>query len=109
MLFDKFLFPLPSSILMASISAINLVSAVIAGISESKGNNMPYSKFWKTNSDQKSGKESVLLSNRIGMLILYTPALLASAISLWVYPNPDFRFLLVNSALALHFFKRDFE
>ncbi|XP_026424782.1 steroid 5-alpha-reductase DET2-like [Papaver somniferum] len=109
MVFDKILFPLPSSIFMASICSITLVSSFIAGISESKGNNLPYSKLGNTNSGQKSKKESIFLSNRIGMLIVYTPALLASAISFWVYPNHDFRFLLVTSALALHFFKRDFE
>ncbi|RZC77840.1 hypothetical protein C5167_002048 [Papaver somniferum] len=107
MVFDKLLFPLPSSVFMAC--SITLVSSFIAGISESKGNNLPYSKFGNTNSGQKSKKESVFLSGRIGMLIVYTPALLASAISFWVYPNHDFRFLLVNSALALHFFKRDLE
>ncbi|KAI3991314.1 hypothetical protein MKX01_034633 [Papaver californicum] len=87
MLFDKFLFPLPSSIFLGSICSISLLYPVIGGISESKGNNLPYSKFGNTNCGQKSKIESILLSSRIGMLIVYTPALLASAISFWVYPN----------------------
>ncbi|THG22138.1 hypothetical protein TEA_020854 [Camellia sinensis var. sinensis] len=49
------------------------------------------------------------LSTKTGMLIAYTPALLASAASFVIFPNEGFRFLLVNSALSIHFFKRLFE
>ncbi|KAK6933636.1 3-oxo-5-alpha-steroid 4-dehydrogenase, C-terminal [Dillenia turbinata] len=43
------------------------------------------------------------------MLILYTPAFLAGVASFALFPNEGLRFLLLSSALTIHFFKRDFE
>lgn len=109
-LFDKFLFPPPPSIFITTMSVISFVSLANSGLSELRGKHLGYSKFWNADSNNKPvKKESTKLSSRTGMLLLYTPAFLAGAISFWLCPNHDFRFLLVNSAVTFHFFKRVFE
>ncbi|KAI3863761.1 hypothetical protein MKW98_031353 [Papaver atlanticum] len=87
-------------------SVISLIALANLGFSELRGKHLHYSKFWNVGSDSKAVK----LSSRTGMLILYTPAFLAGAVSLWLcFDTHDLRFLLVSSALAFHFFKRDIE
>ncbi|KAK4836154.1 hypothetical protein QYF36_019286 [Acer negundo] len=46
---------------------------------------------------------------RFGMLFIYTPSFLAGLASFWLFPHHNFRFLLLVSALTIHFFKRIFE
>ncbi|MCL7048424.1 hypothetical protein MKW94_025059 [Papaver nudicaule] len=111
-LFDKFLFPPPPSIFITTMSVISLVSLANSGLSELKGKHLQYSKFWNADNGKNKAavkKESTKLSSRTGMLLLYTPAFLAGVFSFWLFPNHDFRFLLVNSAVTFHFFKRVFE
>ncbi|KAK1576196.1 hypothetical protein Q3G72_011767 [Acer saccharum] len=43
---------------------------------------------------------------RFGMLFMYTPSFLAGLASFWLFPHHNFRFLLLISALTIHFFKR---
>ncbi|KAI3893882.1 hypothetical protein MKX03_025214 [Papaver bracteatum] len=98
-LFDNnFLFPPPPSIYMSTMSVITLIALANLGFSELRGKHLHYSKFWNVG------------TCRTGMLILYTPAFLAGTASLWLcFDTHDLRFLLVSSALAFHFFKRDIE
>ncbi|KAJ0101459.1 hypothetical protein Patl1_05819 [Pistacia atlantica] len=96
----------PPSFLITAMSVLSLVSLVFLGCSEIMGKHLKYSKFWNVNN---SGKSQVKLSSRTGMLIFYTPAVLAGLASFWIFPHQGFRFLLLTSALTFHFFKRDFE
>ncbi|KAL7185006.1 hypothetical protein ACSBR2_027030 [Camellia fascicularis] len=121
----RFIYPPPPSLFVTAMSVISAASLANAGISEIKGKHMQYSKFWNNNNNnnnnnnigsnnsQKSPSSSsakrAKLSTKTGMLIAYTPALLASVASFGIFPNEGFRFLLVNSALTIHFFKRFFE
>ncbi|KAF8090201.1 hypothetical protein N665_0483s0039 [Sinapis alba] len=76
--------------------------------SEVRGNNLKYSKFNnRSSSSQKDRFGSI--SSRTGMLCLYTPSFLAASASFFLSPSEDLRFLLLKSALSLHFFKRIFE
>ncbi|KAK9283325.1 hypothetical protein L1049_011564 [Liquidambar formosana] len=61
-----------------------------------------------SNSNKPTSKQ-VKLSGRTGMLILYTPSFVAAAASFCLFPHGCFRFMLLNSALTIHFFKRIFE
>ncbi|KAI3979884.1 hypothetical protein MKX01_042538 [Papaver californicum] len=89
-------------------SVISLIALANFGFSEFKGKHLNYSKFWNAGNNSKTVK--VVLSSRTGMLILYAPACIASAISFWLCFNSHYlRFLLVSSALAFHFFKRVIE
>ncbi|PON82542.1 3-oxo-5-alpha-steroid 4-dehydrogenase, C-terminal [Trema orientale] len=116
-LFLKLVFPPPPSLFLNTLSVINLPSFAIGGFSEFRGNNMPYSKFLNsvTNNFQKQSfnkEKKTEAPSRLGMLICYTPAFLASVAFFLLFPQEsynDIRMLLLNSALALHFFKRIFE
>ncbi|CAH8387729.1 unnamed protein product [Eruca vesicaria subsp. sativa] len=113
----SFVYPPPPSILLNTMSVVGLVSLAKVGWSEVRGNHLKYSKFNNNKSSssssspppqpQKHGLGS--FSSRTGMLLLYTPAFLAAASSFFLVPSDDLRFLLLKSALALHFFKRIFE
>lgn len=70
---------------------------------------MQYSKFWNANGAKSSPLAGIKLSGKLGMSILYAPAFVAALASFVVYPVQDERFLLICSALAIHFFKRIFE
>ncbi|KAL5568705.1 hypothetical protein UlMin_025280 [Ulmus minor] len=104
----KFVFPLPPSLFINSLSLINLPISVSNGLSEVRGKNLKYSKFWE-NSTKSSKKEQKWFSSRKGMLICYTPAFLASLGMFFIFPHGDVGMLLVSLALAFHFFKRLFE
>nr|XP_004292045.2 PREDICTED: very-long-chain enoyl-CoA reductase-like [Fragaria vesca subsp. vesca] len=102
-----FVFPPPASVFITAMSAISFTLAS-AGISEMRGKNMQYSKFWK-NSNQPDSQKSkqIYISGRRGMQIAYTPAFLASLTSLVLFPHNDgIRYLLLSSALTIHFLKR---
>ncbi|RZC90931.1 hypothetical protein C5167_028763 [Papaver somniferum] len=106
--YDKFLFPPPQSIFMTFMSIFSLVISTNGGLSEMKGANVQYSKFRDATCSRQI-KESKF-STRICMLTMYTPSLVASIVSFfWLLPSHDTRFILVNSALTLHFLKRIFE
>ncbi|KFK25833.1 hypothetical protein AALP_AA8G168100 [Arabis alpina] len=108
----SFLYPPPPSILLNSMSVVGLAALAKIGWSEIKGNHLKYSKFNNASSSPQTQpqKQSFgTISSRTGMLWLYTPAFLAASASFFVLPSDDLRFLLVKSALALHFFKRVLE
>ncbi|KAA8534613.1 hypothetical protein F0562_032128 [Nyssa sinensis] len=105
---QSFVYQQPSSLVMIYIPVITLLSLAYLGLSEIIGKHLQYSKFWNVNS-QKSSAKQIKLSSTTGMLILYTPAFLAGVASFCIYPDGGTRFLLVESALTIHFFKRVFE
>ncbi|KAH7536859.1 hypothetical protein FEM48_Zijuj03G0030900 [Ziziphus jujuba var. spinosa] len=109
MLLQWFIFPPPPSVFIKAMSVISLTSIAILGFSEMRGKHLNYSKFWNSNSQNSTSKRQIKLSGRAGMLLLYTPAFLAAFISLLLLPHHHIRFVLLNSALTLHFFKRIFE
>ncbi|WOK99481.1 3-oxo-5-alpha-steroid 4-dehydrogenase 2 [Canna indica] len=104
-----FLYP-PSSAFITAMSVIHLISLAFIGISEVGGRHLQYSKFWNANKALGAAAKQIRISSRAGMLLLYTPALAAAAAAFCV-PGAvtGERSLLVALALALHFFKRDFE
>ncbi|KAL5720737.1 hypothetical protein ACHQM5_013377 [Ranunculus cassubicifolius] len=102
----NFLFPPPPSIFITAMSVITFASLANAGYSEFKGKHLQYSKFKNTGSQKK---KEIKISSRSGMLIAYTPAFLAGVLGFLIYPDHGFRFMLVDSALTIHFFKRVFE
>ncbi|KAJ4882721.1 3-oxo-5-alpha-steroid 4-dehydrogenase family protein [Raphanus sativus] len=113
----SFVYPPPPSILLNTMSVVGLVSLAKVGWSEVRGIHLKYSKFNnnKASSSPSSSPQQPQkpplgsFSSRTGMLLLYTPAFLAAAASFFLVPSDDLRFLLLKSALALHFFKRIFE
>jgi len=106
-LLERFIFPPPASLFITGMSAIGL-SLAVNGIAEVRGKHLQYSKFWNVNSP-KHGRKQIELSSRTGMLFLYTPAFLAGLASFALFRHQDVRFLLLQAALTLHFFKRVFE
>jgi hypothetical protein len=104
----RFIFPPPPSSFITAMSVICLISSANLGFSEVRGENLQYSKFWNVNL-RKSGRKQIKLSSRTGMLVAYTPAFLAGLASLVFFTHQNARFLLLASALTLHFFKRIFE
>ncbi|EYU33152.1 hypothetical protein ABFS82_06G150800 [Erythranthe guttata] len=90
--------------------AVTLLWLLFLCTTEIIGNHLQYSKFWNSTSSNKS-KLQIMLSSKIGMLILYTPALLAAASSFALLPNGGggIRFPMLKSALTIHFLKRDLE
>ncbi|KAG2273830.1 hypothetical protein Bca52824_056385 [Brassica carinata] len=110
----SFVYPPPPSILLNTMSVVGLVSLAKVGWSEVRGIHLKYSKFNNNKTSSSSSPQPQKhplgsFSSRTGMLLLYTPAFLAAASSFFVLPSDDLRFLLLKSALALHFFKRIFE
>lgn len=103
-MFLRFVFPPPPSLLVTAMSVVSFASMANAGLSELKGKHMEYSKFWELKSGRKYKVDS-----RTGMIVCYTPAFLAGVASFALFPGESFRFLLLTSALSIHFFKRIFE
>lgn len=101
-IFQNFLFPPPSSLFINTLSLVSCSSLANAGYMEIKGKHMQYSKFLKK-------EKEIKLSSRIGMLVFYTPSFLVGFTSFFVFPHQDLRFMLLVSALTLHFFKRILE
>ncbi|KAL0452099.1 UNVERIFIED_CONTAM: hypothetical protein Slati_1188000 [Sesamum latifolium] len=100
----------PSSIYTIAFQGFTLLAVGYLGISEAIGKHLQYSKFWNSGSNKST---PILLPSRVGMLILYTPSLLAGIASFWVFSDADggggIRFLMLKSAITLHFLKRDLE
>lgn len=106
---NSVLFPLPSSFLVKGLSVIWTVTLGHSGYSEVKGKHINYSKFWNVKKPGEAASQQTSLSAKTGMLLAYIPAFMASVSFFWIFPSHDLRFLLLSSALALHFFKRLFE
>ncbi|ESR59056.1 S5A REDUCTASE domain-containing protein [Citrus sinensis] len=98
--------PLPPSLFIKTMCVVNVVTMANLGYSEIKGKHLKYSKFWNFNSDKSSNNKEIKLSAKTGMLFLYTPSFLAGLASFWLFPHEGFRFMLLTSALTVHFFKR---
>ncbi|XP_022968321.1 3-oxo-5-alpha-steroid 4-dehydrogenase 1-like [Cucurbita maxima] len=105
---SEFVFAPPPSLFLNVVTVVIPVVVAMLGLSEARGRHLQYSKFWNANSAPKS-LEKFKLPSWLGMLLAYTPALLAGVLSLWFFPNEDRRTLLLKSALTLHFLKRDLE
>lgn len=109
---SAFLFPPPPSLFVNVMTVVSSAVVAMIGLSEARGTHLQYSKFWNSSNTAaklSNSSEQFKISSRLGMLLLYTPAVLAGAVSLWFFPDDDRRILLLTSALTLHFFKRDFE
>ncbi|KAI4347707.1 hypothetical protein L6164_008491 [Bauhinia variegata] len=104
----KFLFPPPPSLFVAAMSVITFVSQANAGFSEIRGKHLQYSKFVNVN-PTGSGRTQIKISSKTGMVLFYSPALLAGVASFWIFPHEGLRSTILHSAIALHFFKRVFE
>ncbi|XP_059628512.1 steroid 5-alpha-reductase DET2-like isoform X2 [Cornus florida] len=104
----RFIYPQPPPVFITAMCVISVVSLALFGLSEIIGKHLQYSKFWNADSHKFIAKQ-IKLSSRTGMLMLYAPAFLASLASFALFPRQGFRFLLVNSALTIHFFKRILE
>ncbi|XP_009763848.1 uncharacterized protein LOC107822323 [Nicotiana tabacum] len=109
-MFQSFLYEEPSSIITA-ITVVTFTFLAYLGISEIIGKHLQYSKFWNANANSASSSNflQAKLSSRIGMLILYTPACIMGFASFLLYPNGGTRFMILKSAVTIHFLKRDLE
>lgn len=105
------LFAPPISIIITTMCIITVIVSGYLGLSEIKGTHLQYSKFWNANDAKSKSLAEIKLSGKAGMLLLYAPAFVTALSSFWVYPirDLDLRFLLICSALTVHFFKRIFE
>ncbi|GKA52774.1 very-long-chain enoyl-CoA reductase-like protein [Tanacetum coccineum] len=101
------LFPPPSSLFVTTMSVIGISTLTNAGFMELKGKHMQYSKFLNVGAAKK--EKEMKLSSRNGMLWFYTPAFLVGLASLLVFHDQDQRFVLLASALTIHFLKRVLE
>ncbi|RHN51069.1 hypothetical protein MtrunA17_Chr6g0464421 [Medicago truncatula] len=108
-MFYNFMFPQPPSIFITAMSIISFVASSSYGISEIRGKHLNYSKFWNANNNKTNSGKQIKLSSKVGMLLLYTPAFLAGAVSFWIFPNEGLRSTILQGALTLHYFKRVFE
>ncbi|XP_055831430.1 uncharacterized protein LOC129900469 [Solanum dulcamara] len=111
-MFQSFVFEEPSSIITA-ISVIIFLYLAYLGISEIAGKHLQYSKFWNVNTNSGSSHSSNFmqgkLSSKIGMFMLYAPACLMGFASFLMYPDGGTRFMLLKSAVTIHFLKRVLE
>lgn len=104
----KFLFPPSLFVTATSLASFTLMAS--SGISELRGKNLEYSKFFNVDSKASDVEKSKLkLPSRIAMATLYTPAFLAGVSSFAIFPDENLRFLLLKSAISIHFFKRVLE
>ncbi|PHT31681.1 hypothetical protein CQW23_28018 [Capsicum baccatum] len=107
-MFKSFLFEEPSSITTA-IFVVTFVLLAYLGVSEIIGKHIRYSKFYKVNPGSASHCSNFLqgkVSSRNGMLIVYTPACIIGIASFLMYPNGGTRFMMLKSAVTIHFFKK---
>ncbi|XP_021773449.1 very-long-chain enoyl-CoA reductase-like [Chenopodium quinoa] len=106
---QSFLFPPPPSIFVTAMSFISFGSLANAGLSELRGKHLQYSKFVNWNVPNKIQQKQIIISSKVGMAFLYTPAFLFGVASFFIFPDEGFRFLLLRSALTIHFLKRVLE
>ncbi|KAG5533011.1 hypothetical protein RHGRI_027300 [Rhododendron griersonianum] len=95
----------PPTLVVTIMSAITLAFLGSNGITEMRGKQLQYSKFWNVGSRKSTFK----VSGRTGMFMAYSPAFLFGLASFFLFPNEGLRFMLVKSALTIHFFKRTLE
>ncbi|KAK9059842.1 hypothetical protein SSX86_020546 [Deinandra increscens subsp. villosa] len=103
----NFLFPPPPSLFVTTMSVIGISSLTNAGYMEIKGKHMQYSKFLNEGVAKK--EDQMKLSSRTGMFLLYSPSFFVGLSSFLVFPDRDLRFVLLASALTIHFLKRVLE
>ncbi|KAI3809302.1 hypothetical protein L1987_25273 [Smallanthus sonchifolius] len=104
------LFPPPSSLFVTAMSILSCLSLANGGYMETKGQHIQYSKFFNVEATSKKPKDQESkLASRNGMLLVYTPAFLVGLASLMAFRGRDLRFVMVISALIVHFFKRVIE
>ncbi|KAF9676495.1 hypothetical protein SADUNF_Sadunf08G0007900 [Salix dunnii] len=101
-------FPPPNSLFITVMSMASLSFSVL-GLFEGLGKNFEYSKFRNFNVEKSTRKQSNTVCSRYGMLAVYIPAFLSVVTFSGLFPNVGLRFLLVKSALTMHFFKRILE
>lgn len=124
----KFLYPASPNLAIEVLAVAGFLSLSSGGWNEIKGKHMQYSKLrdknnlsqqllQKNDKDEEAKKMKMKMIKRkaevpsqVGMLVLYTPAFLAGLSSFFIVPyGGDFRFNVLRSAVALHFFKRVLE
>ncbi|KAF5777799.1 putative 3-oxo-5-alpha-steroid 4-dehydrogenase (NADP(+)) [Helianthus annuus] len=104
---QNFLFPPAPSLFVTTKLMIDISLLTCAGYMESTGRHMQYSKFLNQGLTKKESE--MKFSSRTGMLLFYTPAFLVGMSSFVVFPEQDFRFVLLATALTVHFLKRVLE
>ncbi|XP_010067100.2 3-oxo-5-alpha-steroid 4-dehydrogenase 1 [Eucalyptus grandis] len=97
----NFVYPPPPSVFTTAASVMIVASLAIVGLSEARGVHLQYSKFALAPNRK--------VPSRTGMLLFYSPAFLAGLASFLIFPDGDLRFLVLRSAISLHFFKRILE
>ncbi|XP_021296683.1 very-long-chain enoyl-CoA reductase-like [Herrania umbratica] len=102
----KYLFP--PSLFFTATSLLTLASMANGGLAEVRGKHVQYSKFFGVGS-QGSKASQIMLPTRAAMVIVYTPGFLNGVASFLLFPDEGFRFLLLKSAITIHFSKRVFE
>ncbi|XP_020550964.1 3-oxo-5-alpha-steroid 4-dehydrogenase 2-like isoform X2 [Sesamum indicum] len=103
---ESWIYQEPSSIYTKALYGLTLLGACYLAISEAIGKHLRYSKFWNS----ASNKPTQTLPSKVGMLLAYTPSLLAGVSSFWVFSDDGgIRFLMLKSAITLHFLKRELE
>lgn len=110
-MFQSFVFVEESSIITA-ITVITFLFLAYLGVSEIAGKHLQYSKFWNVNANSGSSSSNFLqgkMSSKLGMFILYAPACFMGFASFFMYPDGGTRFMLLQSAVTIHFFKRVLE
>lgn len=105
-IFEGCVYQEPSSVYKTCYYVATLLLLLLLGVLEVLGKHLQYSKFWNFGSNTPAKS---LLSSKTGMLIIYTPALFACISSFWLIPDGGLRFLILKSALTIHFLKRDLE
>lgn len=105
---SRVIFPTPNPLFITIMSMTSLSFSVI-GLFEGLGKNFKYSKFSNFNVEKSTSKQNNTVCGRDGMLVVYIPAFLSAVAFSWLFPNVGLRFLLVKSALTIHFFKRILE
>lgn len=105
-----FYYPLLPSVFIAGMFASACAFAVVVSFTEARGLNFTYSKF-SPSASSSGGKRSIrCLPSRIGMLLIYTPALVAAgAAALLPGALASERSWLLCFVLFVHFFKRVLE
>jgi len=125
-----FLFENPSSLYIQVAAVVLLLQGIMVGLMEFKGINLKFSKF----ANSKPGSPSTQIPSRVGMFVAYAPAFLICTLflfskldwphassflqklgflqlskSLNLHKEAKSRFIILATALAIHFLKRVME